>query len=325
MVKLEDIPVDASVTGTEEVLLNDNNVAKLATVNDVLAKQHDHNVSDIQATSWNVIVARSAWTAWDMGEVSLWASKLVGRWSTGNVAEISLGESLVMSTTTLQRAALTGAITASADSNTTSLWSFTVSELNTALSDGDIVPAAWGTFTGDIVVPAETYWTWWDGSNEAPTKNDVYDKIEAAVGNRVLKTATTQRTSTTTLTSDSDLQFSVSANTKYTFRWVVLFWSNSTPDFKFSFTWPSSPTLLAIRRSVIQQTTTSYESIMIDTAYWTSVTVHTTTGQVNVVEFTGTLHNGDNAGTFAFQRAQNASNVAVTEVYAWSFIEYISF
>ena len=47
MVKLEDIPVDASVTGTEEVLLNDSNVAKLATVNDVLAKQHDHTVSDI--------------------------------------------------------------------------------------------------------------------------------------------------------------------------------------------------------------------------------------------------------------------------------------
>lgn len=31
----------------------------------------------------------------------------------------------------------------------------------------------------DIVVPAETYGSGWNGSNEVPTKNDVYDKIEA--------------------------------------------------------------------------------------------------------------------------------------------------
>jgi len=35
------------------------------------------------------------------------------------------------------------------------------------------------TFTGDIVVPAEAYAAGWDGNNEAPTKNDVYDKIES--------------------------------------------------------------------------------------------------------------------------------------------------
>ncbi len=35
-----------------------------------------------------------------------------------------------------------------------------------------------GTFTGDISVPAEVYWAGWNGSNEVPTKNDLYDKIE---------------------------------------------------------------------------------------------------------------------------------------------------
>lgn len=44
----------------------------------------------------------------------------------------------------LQRAALTGAITAAAGSNTTALGSFTKSQLNTALSDGDAL------FVGDI-------------------------------------------------------------------------------------------------------------------------------------------------------------------------------
>jgi hypothetical protein len=46
---------------------------------------------------------------------------------------------------------------------------------------GNVVTFAGGTFTGDIVVPAEAYSVGWNGSNEAPTKNDVYDKIEAVV------------------------------------------------------------------------------------------------------------------------------------------------
>lgn len=37
---------------------------------------------------------------------------------------------------------------------------------------------AWATFSGDIIVPTEAYWSWWNGSNEVPTKNDLYDKIE---------------------------------------------------------------------------------------------------------------------------------------------------
>lgn len=38
-----------------------------------------------------------------------------------------------------------------------------------------------GTLSGDLIVPAETYGGGWNGSNEVPTKNDVYDKIEAVV------------------------------------------------------------------------------------------------------------------------------------------------
>lgn len=52
----------------------------------------------------------------------------------------------------LQRAALTGAVTASAGSNATALGSFTVAQLNTALSDGDVTTGggtASGTNTGD--------------------------------------------------------------------------------------------------------------------------------------------------------------------------------
>lgn len=37
------------------------------------------------------------------------------------------------------------------------------------------------TWSADQIVPAEVYGSGWNGSNEAPTKNDVYDKIEAVL------------------------------------------------------------------------------------------------------------------------------------------------
>jgi hypothetical protein len=42
-------------------------------------------------------------------------------------------------------------------------------------------------FTGSVTVPADAYSSSWNGNNEAPTKNDVYDKVEASTtvdGNR---------------------------------------------------------------------------------------------------------------------------------------------
>jgi len=83
-----------------------------------------------------------------------------------------------------QREALTGAITAPKNSNATSLGSFTIAQLNTAISDANIVPEAGGTFTGDISVPDEAYGAGWNGSLEAPTKNAVYDKIETIAGTK---------------------------------------------------------------------------------------------------------------------------------------------
>lgn len=43
---------------------------------------------------------------------------------------------------------------------------------------GNIKASGTGAFGGDVTVPAEAYGAGWNGSNEVPTKNDVYDKIE---------------------------------------------------------------------------------------------------------------------------------------------------
>ncbi len=45
------------------------------------------------------------------------------------------------------------------------------------------------TFTSDPVIPAEVYGVGWNGSNEPPTKNDVYDKIEAISSGGEVNTA----------------------------------------------------------------------------------------------------------------------------------------
>jgi hypothetical protein len=56
----------------------------------------------------------------------------------------------------------------------------TLAQFNTAITDGNIIPEAGGTFTGDIIVPDEAYdATAWNASLEVPTKNAVRDKIEA--------------------------------------------------------------------------------------------------------------------------------------------------
>ncbi len=66
-------------------------------------------------------------------------------------------------TPSLSRAALTGAVTASAGSNATALGSFTTAQLNTALSDNDVATGggtATGTNTGDVTLAgAPTYLT----------------------------------------------------------------------------------------------------------------------------------------------------------------------
>jgi len=56
----------------------------------------------------------------------------------------------------------------------------TLAQFNTSITDNNIVPESWWTFTWDIIVPDEAYdATTWNGSLEVPTKNAIRDKIES--------------------------------------------------------------------------------------------------------------------------------------------------
>jgi hypothetical protein len=58
----------------------------------------------------------------------------------------------------------------------------TLSGITQEQADARYLKLTGGTLSGDLTVPAETYGAGWNGSNEVPTKNDVYDKIEALSG-----------------------------------------------------------------------------------------------------------------------------------------------
>jgi hypothetical protein len=144
-------------------------------------------------------------------------------------------------------------------------------------------------------------------------------------GGRTLVSKTTDEsiTSDNTLNNDSQLFFTMAANTKYQFKLEVFFDTGATPDFKWRHTGPAAPTLVRIveRDSAPGSGTLSFS---IATAYSTADNTLTTTSGTTggYVTLEGIIHNGANAGDFQFQWSQNSSSVTATTVRAGSYIEY---
>jgi hypothetical protein len=84
-----------------------------------------------------------------------------------------------------------------------------------AAPSGTYLPLSGGTLTGDVVVPAEAYGSGWNGSNEAPTKNDVYDKIETL--------ASTHQTEAIILACSDETTALTAGTAKLTFRMPYAF------------------------------------------------------------------------------------------------------
>ena len=116
---------------------------------------------------------------------------LMGRHAGGSGVgqEVSVGNGLEFSGSGIRRSELTGAITAAAGSGTTALGSFTLSQLNTALSDADVATGggtATGTNTGDNATNTTSN-SYADGkvadaitdgvTTIAPSQNAVFDAL----------------------------------------------------------------------------------------------------------------------------------------------------
>lgn len=136
------------------------------------------------------------------------------------------------------------------------------------------------------------------------------------------KTTDESTASDTTFSSDSQLQFTMLANSTYHVRGRVLFSTVAAADFKWQLTGPSSPTLVRIARRAIGGGDAAFSAVGVDTDFSTSVAV-LGGGEEGFVEFDAAIQNGANAGTFAFQWAQNTSDAGNTTVRAGSYLEFI--
>lgn len=140
----------------------------------------------------------------------------------------------------------------------------------------------------------------------------------------IVKPTNETRVSTTTLADDTDLKFTMDANTVYAIRIHVFYTlENTGGNFKFGINGPSGATLVRTQAFRMAAGSSSDSTSAVEAGYaWSrgvSTGAITSDGKVRLYII---VQNGATAGTFAFQWAQNTSDVDDTIVYAGSTLEY---
>jgi len=240
----------------------------------------------------------------------------------------------------LSRSALTGAITASAGSNTTALGTFTKAELDTAVSDGvplfvgDVVGLTDGD-KGDITVSSSgTVWnidaatvgitelsatgtanntTFLRGDNTWATPAST----DPAGWTTIVKSANQDVTNNATLQDDTDLQFSVVAGGHYMVEANICYsGNNTTGDYKFALA--LSTGLMRARGLSATYSTAGAPSLQAITANNAIVSGANQLGvldpsldELHTLTFTYNFYASANA-TFKYQFANNAAGAGRT-------------
>lgn len=153
----------------------------------------------------------------------------------------------------------------------------------------------------------------------------------ASTSAMIIKTADEAITSDTTFSNDSTLTFSAAANTTYNILYSIQYESRSTTDFKFQITGPSSPTSVTGSYSctLVNETDTVFDTNTIEhhrgtfSSFSSSQSInHTSDVMVGSLTITVKVVNGANAGTIAFQWAQDTSAADSTTVRHTSYLQY---
>lgn len=139
-----------------------------------------------------------------------------------------------------------------------------------------------------------------------------------------VKTATTTRSATTTITNDPDLTFTLTASTRYLVQGLLLFSADPAGDFKMGWTAPTGATF---QWSMIGQPTSASAgsgSVITDGQDLTSnnfglggVTDNTKT---MTAQLRGYLVLSTTPGTFALQWAQSVSSANATKLLAGTYL-----
>lgn len=131
----------------------------------------------------------------------------------------------------------------------------------------------------------------------------------------IIKSVDQSTTSDTGLSNDSELTFEMEANKVYNIK-IMAYFTTGAGDFKYAITGPSAPTQVFVKRRHGDSVVTEG----FDTGY-TSATAITGISP-GFIEMEIAIDN-INAGTFAFQWAQNTSDGSTTKVHAGSKLKYI--
>lgn len=132
-----------------------------------------------------------------------------------------------------------------------------------------------------------------------------------------IKSADESRASNATLQDDSELYFSIGANEKWTFRFVVQGQSGTTPDFKFAVTAPTGASCSV--GSIDPEGATSVSNLGCGVS--TGLVPGNNTN--DIYEITGSISNGSTAGPVRLQWAQNVSNAGATIVREGSYVNAV--
>lgn len=140
----------------------------------------------------------------------------------------------------------------------------------------------------------------------------------------VRKASSTNRTSTTTLAADPDLQIPMVANGEYAIRGVLhISVESATPDFKWRHVGPASPVRIRVYARMQRVGLTTIENIRSDSAYSAADILYDFTAAWDaMVDIEAIIHNGANAGDFEVQWAPNASSADDCIMLAASYLEY---
>lgn len=153
------------------------------------------------------------------------------------------------------------------------------------------------------------------GSGLELTDAAVLQRVVTTEWTTVVKTASENRSAASAL-DDATLKFAMLTNTKYVFRLVAFM--NMGPDLRVGHSGPASPTLVRVTHRIVNQA--DLNSALMETAY--NAGTISENGPRATVFMDGIIHNGANAGNFAFKWGPSIDDGTNITLYAGSYIEY---
>lgn len=190
-----------------------------------------------------------------------------------------------------------------------------------SLTDGE--PDSGDGVDGDIRLD-------WNDGAVYRKENDLWSAVgnflysqDDAFWTTVVKSTNTTRNNTDVSVADPELKFPIEADRAYLFSFRIWYETGSTPDFKFSLAGPASPDKIVLSRQYLAPNTSAWGGIGTYTSYAGPATlINGTGGTQGIIELSGIIENGPNAGDVEFLWAQNTATLADTTVLRGSYVEY---